>query len=287
MLGSGDNNNCKSGRCEKISATDALCAPKNGFKEGTKCNEDTDCDKSKSLWCKGGSFYESGTCKQCPANCPDGCNSLFNLKDNMKCGRMTTFDHAADLAKKLGKPIVDFVNCLLPETLVGCAADAAGGAVECLNPATPCKLKLGGKGSKCLALKDAGLSYNYKSGPLTISGSVTPTGGMAVEADITNGKSSVQLFGKVAVKADITIKASASGSVPLTKKKLYLTDCKGKICNICKNPTSKLSCRPKLLYRKMFKAGYVPIIVEVKVQAVALKQVMYLSLWKLKCKQWL
>ena len=180
--GSGDNNNCKSGRCEKVSASRALCAPKNGFRVGTDCNEDTDCDKTKSLWCKGGSFYSSGKCTECPAKCPDGCNALFNQAGNMKCGRMTTFDHAVEFAKKIGKPLVDFIDCLSPSgQAVDCAKDTAKGFASCLDPTTPCKIKLGGKGSTCLALTNPGLSYDSKSGPLTLKGSVKPVGGISVE----------------------------------------------------------------------------------------------------------
>ena len=266
IVGSGDNNICKSGRCEKISQTEALCAPKNGFKAGTKCNEDTDCDKTKSLWCKGGSFYASGTCTQCPANCPDGCNALFN--QNLKCGRMTTFDHAADLAKKIAKPIVDFVECLSPAGS-SCIGDIGKGIGACLDPSKPCKIKVGGKGSACLAIVGAGQSYDYSSGPLSLSGSVTPTGGLSVEADISKGQINVELHGKVAVKALAKIETTQAKTIPLTKTKLYLTNCIGKKCSICRNPTSKLQCQPLVLIRKTFVFGYVPVIIEIKVQAVA------------------
>ena len=267
--GSGDNNNCKSGRCEKVSASKALCAPKNGFRVGTACNEDTDCDKTKSLWCKGGSFYSSGVCTQCPSKCPDGCNALFNDMAKMKCGRMTTFDHAADLAKKIGKPIIDFIDCLAPSSqFVGCAKDAAKGFASCLDPTTPCKIKLGGKGSVCLALTNPGLSYNYKSGPLTMHGSVKPIGGMSVEADITNGKITLALYGKVSVKAEAIFETTASSSKKY-RRKLYLTDCIGKKCSVCKTPTKKASCRPMMLFTKAYLIGYVPVIIELKIQAVA------------------
>jgi len=265
--GSGDNNNCKSGRCEKVSASKALCAPKNGFRVGTACNEDTDCDKTKSLWCKGGSFYSSGVCTQCPSKCPDGCNALFNSMGNMKCGRMTTFDHAVDFAKKIAKPIVDFIDCLTPKA-VACGKDALKGFASCLDPTTPCVVKLGGKGSACLAFTNPGLSYNYKNGPFSLHGSVKPIGGMSIEADVTDGKIKLQLYGRVSVKAEAAFEASLSTKYKY-KKKLYLSHCIGKKCSICKTPTSKAMCRPMVLFAKAFVLGVVPVILELKIQAVA------------------
>ena len=266
ILGSGDNNICKSGRCEKVSGTTALCAPKVGFRAGTKCNEDTDCDKTKSLWCSGGSFYSSGKCTKCPDKCPDGCNALFN--QNLKCGRMTTFDHAADLAKKIAKPIFDFVKCLAPED-IGCIADAGKGIIECLDTSTPCKIKIGGKGSTCLALNSAKQTFNYGTGMFIMDGDVEPTGGMSVEADITNGKINIELHGKVAVKVNAKFETTQSVNMPITKKKLYLTSCSGKRCTPCKTPQNANICRPLTLYTKVFMIGYIPVIVQVKVQIVA------------------
>ena len=267
--GSGDNNNCKSGRCEKVSATKAICAPRNGFREGSACNEDADCDKTKSLWCKGGSFYSSGVCTRCPSKCPDGCNAIFNQMSKMKCGRMTTFDHAVDLAKKISKPIVEFLDCLAPKNqFVACSKDVVKGFASCLDPSTPCKIKLGGQGSACLAFTNPGLSYNYQSKYVTLSGSVKPIGGVSVEADITDGKINLAMYGRIAVKAQAVLQATASKTTKY-RRKLYLVDCVGKKCSICKTPTSKLRCRPMILYMKAFVIGYVPVIIELKIQAVA------------------
>ena len=267
--GSGDNNNCKSGRCEKVSASRALCAPKNGFRAGTACNEDTDCDKTKSLWCKGGSFYSSGVCTQCPSKCPDGCNALFNSMGNMKCGRMTTFDHAVDFAKKIAKPIVDFIDCLAPGSqAVACGKDALKGFASCLNPTTPCVVKLGGVGSTCLALTNPGLTYNYRKGPISLHGHVKPIGGMSIEADVTDGKITLQLYGKVSVKAEAVFEASVPTRYSY-KKKLYLTDCIGKKCSVCRTPTSRIRCKPMVLFAKAYVLGVVPVILELKIQAVA------------------
>eukprot|EP00794_Sanderia_malayensis_P019570 gene19570-21501_t len=266
LLGSGDNNICRSKRCEKVSPTEALCAPKQGFRAGTKCNEDTDCDKTKSMWCSGGSFLESGKCVVCPANCPDGCNALFN--QNLKCGRMTTFDHAADVAKKIAEPLLDFVKCLSPAT-GGCLTDIGKGVASCLDTSKPCKIKLGGKGSTCLAVNSAKQSYSYTSGPLTMTGSVEPTGGASLETDLTDGKINIGLHGNVAVKASIKVEVTKSTSIPVVKKRLYLTNCVGKACSPCSSPESKLKCRPLTLYSKVFMAGYLPVIIQVEAQVVA------------------
>ena len=269
IRGSGDNNNCKSGRCEKVSATRAICAPINGFREGTACNQDADCDKTKSLWCKGGSFYSSGVCTQCPSECPDGCNAIFNQMSKIKCGRMTTFDHAADFAKKISNPIVEFIDCLAPRNQTnGCWNDSVKGFATCQDMSTPCRIKLGGQGSACLAFTNPGLSYNYQSEHMTLSGSVKPIGGVSVEADITDGKINLAMHGRIAVKAQAVFQATAPKTTKY-RRKLYLTDCVGKKCSVCKTPTSKLSCKPMILFMKAFVIGYVPVIIELKIQAVA------------------
>eukprot|EP00794_Sanderia_malayensis_P009630 gene9630-10618_t len=263
--GTGDNDHCESGRCEKVSRVTAICSPKNGFRAGSRCNEDTDCDVTKSLWCKGGSLLSSGICTQCPAKCKDGCNAIFDNMSNMKCGRMTTFDHALNELKKVAKPLVDFIECMLPFPLRGCALEAGVSAASCLNPSTPCKIKLGGKTSSCLAINNAGLSFNYHAGPISLSGSVNPTGGFIVDADISGGKVNLEMYGKVSVKARASIKTTGRKTVRLVDKKLYLTD----NTRSCRYPTrGRTACQPKMLYRKVLMVGFMPVIVEVKAQAV-------------------
>ena len=163
--------------------------------------------------------------------------------------------------------IVDFIDCLSPQA-AACGKDALKGFASCLDPTTPCVVKLGGKGSTCLALTNPGLSYNYKNGPFSLHGSVKPIGGMSIEADVTDGKITLQLYGKVSVKAGIAFEATTSLKYKY-KKKLYLTDCIGKKCSVCKTPTSRIRCKPMVLFAKAYVIGVVPVILELKIQAVA------------------
>ena len=37
----------------------------------------------------------TGACTQCPEDCPDGCNALFDQV--LECGRKNTWDHVGDI----------------------------------------------------------------------------------------------------------------------------------------------------------------------------------------------
>ena len=124
-------------------------------------------------------------------------------------------------------------------------------------------------GLRCLTLSETDLSYSYSKGPLTISGKIRPACGLSIEADMTNKKFSAELFGKFGVTADISINTSVSDTFSLIEKRIYLSDCNGRTCVPCKHPTNRFNCRSIVIYRKVFMAGYVPVILEVKAQAVA------------------
>lgn len=264
-----DDNECVNGRCEGVSPSRRYCSPMNGFRAGFWCNEDIDCDKTKSMYCKGGSFLTSGKCVGCPSNCPDGCNALFDRPSNMKCGRMTTFDHAASAAEKMVQPLIDFIECMSPIPLGSCGQDLLNSAASCFDTSTPCSIKLGGIGSKCLAVS---AKVSYKStfkNALTLSGDISPTLGLEVEADLTDMDMKIAVHGKIAVNSKIEFNLKKGQRLQNRRQKLYLSDCDTKKCRYCRDLTGK-SCKPKTVYRKILKAGYLPVIIEVKIQAVAL-----------------
>ena len=264
---SGDDSSCASGNCLAVSFTKAVCAPKKGFKEGSQCNEDVDCDKTQNLWCKGGAFYSTGRCRQCPARCPDGCNALFN--QDLQCGRKTFIERIAEEIRDVGTAIAHFFECLVPDTVKSCISDVVRSAKDCLNVKKPCRVKMGGKGSSCLAVEETRLSYKHEEGSLGMSGDVTTKGAFGVTVDFTNGKIIADFSGSFGINQNLNIKADKAHVQPRITKKLYLTDCEGTKCLPCSNPTNSYSCLPKTVFRRAFVIGYMPVIIEMKVQIVA------------------
>jgi len=264
---SGDDSSCVSGNCLAVSFTKAVCAPQRGFKEGSQCNEDVDCDKTQNLWCKGGAFYATGRCRQCPARCPDGCNALFN--QDLECGRKTLFERIAEELRDIGTAIAHFFECLVPDKLKSCISDAARSTRDCLSPRKPCKIKLGGQGSSCLAVESTQLRYKHREGALRFSGNITSSGTFGAAVDFTNGKIILDFSGSFGINHEMRINTDKKHIQPRISKKLYLTDCTGIRCHPCTSPTESYKCLPKTIYRRAFIIGYLPVIIEIKVQIVA------------------
>ena len=264
---SGDDSSCASGNCLAVSFTKAVCAPKRGFKEGSQCNEDVDCDKTQNLWCEGGAFYATGRCRQCPARCQDGCNALFN--QNLECGRKTVFERIAEELRDTGTTIAHFFECLVPDKLKSCISDAARSTRDCLSPRKPCKIKLGGKGSSCLAVESTQLRYKHREGALSFSGNITSSGTFGAAVDFTNGKIILDFSGSFGINHEMSINTDKKHIQPRISKKLYLTDCTGIVCHPCTSPTESYKCLPKTIYRRAFIIGFMPVILEIKVQTVA------------------
>ena len=65
------------------------------------------------------------------------------------------------------------------------------------------------------------------------------------------------------------IHSKKSHAQPTVTKKLYLTNCIGTKCFPCVSPTSSSKCLPKTIFRRPFIIGYMPVILEIKVQIVA------------------
>ena len=198
-------------------------------------------------------------------NCQSGlCNGTVTSECRGTCKKQG-FSYVrkaiSSFFQKYSKPIVNFID--------ECGADITKSVASCLNPETPCKINLGGNGSRCLTLRETDLPYSYSKGPLTISGKIRPASGLRIEADITNKRFSVEVFGKFGVTADISINTSVSDTFALTAKTLYLSNCNGLSCVPCKTPAIRNNCRPIVIYQKVFMAGFVPVILEVKAQIVA------------------
>ena len=264
---SGDDSSCESGNCLAVSFTKAVCAPQGGFKEGSQCNEDADCDKEQNLWCKEGAFYATGRCRQCPARCPDGCNALFN--QDLECGRKTFFERIAEELRDTGTAIAHFFECLVPDKLKSCISDAVSSTKNCLSLKKPCKIKLGGKGSSCLALESTQLAYEHKEGALRFSGSITTSGTFGAAVDFTNGKIILDFSGSFGINHEMSINTYTAHIQQRISKKFYLTNCKRTGCYPCTSPTESYKCLPKTIYRRAFIIGYIPVIIEIKVQIVA------------------
>ena len=106
--------------------------------------------------------------------CPDGCNALFN--QDIKCGRKTFFEQVAEELRDVGWTVATFFECLVPDRVRSCVADAMRSIKGCLSLTKPCKIRLGGKGSSCLEVKPTHMTYNYNDGPLVMSGYADTTG---------------------------------------------------------------------------------------------------------------
>ena len=154
-------------------------------------------------------------------------------------------------------------------------SDVQKSVTGCLDPKQLCKIKIGGRGSTCLAISNSAQAYTYENGPLSLSGSVKPTGGLSIEAEITNGKITVGFYGKIAINAKATIEATEPLKIPMVTKKLYLTNCDSHGCTRCRSPGKKTLCRPKVIFTKMLLFGYIPVIIEVKLQAVAITSIYF------------
>ena len=250
-----------------MSFTKAVCAPQGGFTEGSQCNEDADCDKEQNLWCKGGAFYATGRCSKCPSRCADGCNALFN--QDLECGRKTFFERIAEELRDTGTAIAHFFECLVPDKLKSCISDAARSTTDCLSLRKPCKIKLGGKGSSCLAVESTQFAYKHREGALRFSGTITTSGTFGAAVDFTNGKIVLDFSGSFGINHEMSINTDTAHVQPRISKKLYLTDCKGTVCHPCTSPNEGYECLPKTIYRRAFIIGFMPVILEIRLQIVA------------------
>jgi len=255
---------CASGLCEHVGSIsnsvnwvnyyrygmlENYCKPTQGFREDFFCNQDADCDQTRSMMCTGGSILTTGRCTACPAHCPDGCNALFDLPENLKCGRKTTLDHAVETAKNLAEPMAEFFECMVDGSMSACGEDALKGFKNCLSG--NCVVKFGGADSECLAVTKE-LNYTKTFGYLSMMGSVGLNMGLEVIANLNIGNEmsfTIGVHGKVSLNAKAEIAVSRNKSVHREHRYELTT--------------------PVSLIQKMYMAGALPIIIVVRVTTVA------------------
>ena len=192
---------------------------------------------------------------------------MFN--QNLKCGRKTFFEQVAEELRDVGTAIATFFECLVPDRLKSCVSDAIRSAKSCLSLNKPCKVQLGGKGSSCLAIKKTRHFFDYKEGLLRMSGDIDTKGAFSTSFDFTNSKLTIDFTGSIGFNNNIVILAHRAHVQPKISKKLYLTDCIGTKCLPCSSPTKSYKCLPETVFRRAFAIGYMPVLIEVKIQLVA------------------
>ena len=192
---------------------------------------------------------------------------MFN--QNLKCGRKTFFEQVAEELRDVGTAIATFFECLVPDRLKSCVSDAIRSAKSCLSLDKPCKVQLGGKGSSCLAIKKTRQYFDYKEGLLRMSGDIDTKGAFSTSFEFTNSKLTIDFTGSIGFNNNIVILAHRAHVQPKISKKLYLTDCIGAKCLPCSSPTKSYKCLPETVFRRVFVIGYMPVLIEVKIQLVA------------------
>ena len=181
-------------------------------------------------------------------------------------------------ASDIVRSTVDFLECMgdapaLPSS--SCIAQLADGARNCIDPAVPCTVTLGGPQSSCLALDIPAAAFSVVAGPLTVSGAARPTATMEATAEFETMDFGVTLTNAAFdIAFDSSLDLSGNSVVGFGPEELLLTDTNsdGNI-QACAQPTGS-SCKPVSIFSRTFMVGIMPLIVELELQLVATVEIL-------------
>ena len=166
----------------------------------------------------------------------------------------TIWEAVETCASALVRSTVDFLECMTDtseSTGPTCIDELAEGVKNCIDPALPCKITIGGPQSTCLTLNAPAITFDEALGPLTMSGSASPTGGVQATADFQEMEFEASL---IDVGFDIRINLALALS-PTTSR--------------IEPQEFPLTSEPTSLFTRTFMIGIVPLVVELEVQLVA------------------
>ena len=115
------------------------------------------------------------------------------------------------------------------ENILRCFPQASASDVKCMKEVFSsikkcnkknCIIKIGGKTSKCLSLKDATVSYTKTvfDSLINIGGQIKPTGGISIEFNLKTGDIAVELYGTIEMSTNISLRYNKLYDMDIKKK---------------------------------------------------------------------